>query len=164
MSIGWKLFRILCILQMLATVYFAITSLIDLLQRGSFYFFFQAVVFASASLLAIFALNILNNNYPDTPVAGTQKTIFNWLFLLNFLLLAFLFGLVIAEYREVNLLCELTGKSLFSLPSDLFLLFIIYAIILIFQLIILYCLYMLRRQIYINFRRKKFDFENDPGN
>jgi hypothetical protein len=164
MSIGWKLFRILCLLQMLATVYFAITSLIDLLQSRSFYFFFQAVAFALASSLAILGLNVVNNNYPDIPVAGTQKTIFNWLFLLNFLLLAFLFGLVIAEYRQVNLLREFTGKSLFSLPFDLVLLLIIYAVTLIFQLIILYALYTLRRQIHINFRRKKFDFENDPGN
>jgi hypothetical protein len=151
------------VLQMLATVYFAITSLIDLFQSSPFYFFFQALVFALASSLAILALNVVNNNYPDIPVAGTQKTIFNWLFLLNFLLLAFLFGLVIAEYRQVSLLREFTRKSPFGLPFHFFLPLLIYAVILIFQLIILYGLYILRRQVYVNFRRKKFDFENDPG-
>jgi len=159
MSVKWKFFGLICVLQLLATAFFSITSFINLLQLGLFYFLLQTIAFVLMTRLTILALNILNNNYPDVPVGGRQKTIFNWLFLLNFLLLAFLFGLVIAEYKNLKALTNLLDRSIFSLPFKWLLPFFIYSIILVFQFIILYGLYAIRIELYRNFMKKQFEFE-----
>jgi len=159
MSAKWKFFGLICVLQLLATAFFSITSFINLLQLGLFYFLLQTIAFVLMTWLTILALNILNNNYPDVPVGGRQKTIFNWLFLLNFLLLAFLFGLVIAEYKNLKALTNLLDRSIFSLPFKWLLPFFIYSIILVFQFIILYGLYAIRIELYRNFMKKQFEFE-----
>ena len=155
----WKFFGLTCVLQLLTTAFFSITSFINLLQLGLFYFLLQTIAFVLMTWLTILALNILNNNYPDVPVGGRQKTIFNWLFLLNFLLLAFLFGLVIAEYKNLKALTNLLDRSIFSLPFKWLLPFFIYSIILVFQFIILYGLYAIRIELYRNFMKKQFEFE-----
>jgi len=159
MSAKWKFFGLICVLQLLATAFFSITSFINLLQLGLFYFLLQTIAFVLMTWLTILALNILNNNYPDVPVGGRQKTIFNWLFLLNFLLLAFLFGLVISEYKNLKVLTNLLDRSIFSLPFKWLLPFFIYSIILVFQFIILYGLYAIRIELYRNFMKKQFEFE-----
>jgi hypothetical protein len=114
-------------------------------------------------MLTILALNIINNNYPDTPVTGKQKTNFNRLFLLNFLFLVFLFGIIIAEYRELSSVAELFSRTVFQLPFNLYIPFLIHLFILFFQLAILYGLYELRRELYFNFMKKKFEFEKDQA-
>lgn len=151
-------------MQMLATVYFALTAFISLFQSGEVYYFFETIAFALMSSLAIMALNILGNNYPDKPVAGGQKTIFNWLFLLNFLLLAFLFGLFFAEYGQLKALSGIMSRPLATLPFRFFVPFLAIIMLLIFQFVILYGLYTLRRLLYINFfEKKQFEFEEREG-
>jgi hypothetical protein len=111
----------------------------------------------------ILAINILNINYPDVPVTGKQKTNFNRLFLLNFLFLVFLFGTIFAEYRELNDIATFTGKHFFDLPFQFYLFLFSDTVILIFQFIILYGLYELRRELNFNFMKKEFDFEKDQS-
>ena len=159
MSIRWQLFRIVCLLQMLASSFFTITALISFIESISFAAFVRVVLFLFIFLLTILAVNILNKNYPDVPVAGKQKTSFNRLFLFNFLFLVFLFGIIIAEYRQLNALSALIGKPLFNLPFEFLISPIVNVVMLIFQLIILYGLYLLRRELYINFIKKEFEFE-----
>ncbi len=113
--------------------------------------------------LAIFGINLVNTNYPDKPVAGRQKSVFNWLFLLNFLLLAFLFALFFSSYNQLKIISTLLGRSFFSLPVRMLLTFLIPFTILAFQFIILYGLYTLRRKLYENFNARQFEFEA-PGN
>ncbi len=161
MPIRWKLFRMVCILQMLIASVLAIMSLIWLIKTASFTSFIRILLFLLIFLQTILAVNILNTNYPDTPVTGRQKVSFNRLFLLNFLFLVFLFGIIFAEYRELNALAELIGKPIFQLPFQLLIVLLANFIVLIFQLIILYGLYQLRRELYTNFMRKEFDFEKD---
>jgi len=162
MRLNWNLFKVVCFLQMLATAFFAITAFITLFQASDIYFLFESIAFALMSSLAILALNILGSNYPDKPITGRQKSIFNWLFLLNFLLLTFLFGLVFAEYGLMRSLPHLAGQSIFSLSFELWLPFLINVSLLIFQFIILYGLYSIRRQLYINFfKNKRFEFESE---
>lgn len=161
MPLRWKLFRIVCILQMLGSSVFAIMALIYFFESNSFSAFIGIVLFLLIFLQTILAVNIINNNYPDTPVTGKQKTNFNRLFLLNFLFLVFLFGIIFAEYRGLNTTAELIGKSIFDLPFQLFAYLIGSVITLVFQLIILYGLYSLRRELYFNFMKKQFDFEKD---
>ena len=113
----------------------------------------------SIFLLTILAIHLLNNNYPDVPVTGKQKANFNRLFLINFLFLAFLFGIVFAEYREVQSWSELIDKSFFDLPFEMYIGLLSSTGILILQLTILYGLYELRRELYTNFMKKEFEFE-----
>ena len=162
MSAAWKLFKFVCFLQMLVTVYFTLTSFISLFQSGDFYYILEALSFALMACFSIMALNILGSNYPDKPVVGRQKCIFNWLFLLNFLLIAFLFGLFFAEYGQLKALSTLFGRSIFSLPFRLLLPLLVVVILLVFQFIILYGLYEIRRLLYKNFFiSKKFEFEKE---
>ena len=161
MPVSWKLFRIVCVFQMLVAFFYLFRSLIDFAQTGILNFLFQTIAFTAITWLSILALIILNNNYPDKPIYGLQKRIFNWLFVINFLLLSFLFALVFSEYAELNLFLKLTNGSIFDLPLILSIKLLTYIIMLLFQFLLLYGLYNLRRLIYINFKRKKFEFEDD---
>ena len=161
MPIRWKLFRVVCIIQMLAASVFTIMAFIHFVESGNFYSFISILLFLLIFLLTILTINILANNYPDVPVAGKQKTNFNRLYLLNFLFLVFLFGIIFAEYRELTILARFVNKSLVELPFGFFLYGIANAVILLFQFIILYGLYVLRRELYVNFMKKQFDFEKE---
>ena len=87
------LFRIVCFLQMLITVFLTFTSVISLFSTGRLYFVIESLAFMLMAALAILGLTLMSTHYPDKPVTGKQKSVFNWLFLLNFLLLAFVFAL-----------------------------------------------------------------------
>jgi phosphoglycerol transferase MdoB-like AlkP superfamily enzyme len=134
-------------------------TLLDFFRHASFGDIFKLILFLLITLISIFAVNILNNNYPDTPVTGGQKKTFNRLFLLNFLFLAILFGLIIAEFRTALAISKLLNISFFELPFRLLMMFFSYVLTLIFQFIILYGLYDLRRLLYVNFMKRKFEFE-----
>jgi hypothetical protein len=148
---------------MLAASVFAIMALIRFFESGSFSSFIRILLYLIIFLQTILAVNIINNNFPDTPVTGRQKTNFNRLFLLNFLFLVFLFGLVFAECRQLNALTQITGKSIFELPFEWCMFLVIHITMLIFQFIILYGLYQLRRELYFNFMKKEFDFEKNQS-
>ena len=161
MSTAWKLFKFVCFLQMLATVYLTLTSFISLFQSLELYYIFETMAFALMACLAILALNVLGSNYPDKPVTGRQKSIFNWLFLLNFLLIAFLFGLFFAEFGQLKMLAVFLERSVFGLPFRMLFPLLVISMLLVFQFIILYGLYEIRRLLYKNFLiNKKFEFES----
>lgn len=163
MPVKWKLFRIVCILQMLSSSVFTITALIHLMQAGGFTAFIRMILFLFIFLLTILAIDILHNNYPDAPVTGKQKSRFNRLFLLNFLFLVFLFGIIFAEFRQLNNLSEFISKPVFALPAELFIPIITSIVTLVFQFILLYGLYQLRRELYTNFLKKEFEFERQQA-
>ena len=119
-SLKWALIRIVSFLQLLATAFFCITSFISLFQTDHIYFLFQTLAFLLICSLAILFLNVFNNNYPDKPIVGKQKSFFNWLFLLNFLLLAFLFALIFAEYRDLKLIANVLNRTILLLPFPFF--------------------------------------------
>ena len=144
---------------MLMTVYLCFSSLISLFKSGEFYFALETCFFLLMASLAIFGLNLYNTNFPDRPVVGRQKSVFNWLFLLNFLLLAFLFALFFSSYSQLQSIAILLGRSFFTLPVRLLLTFLIPFSLLAFQFIILYGLYTLRRKLYENFNARQFEFE-----
>ena len=157
MSIRWKLFRAICIVQMIAAAVNVLDILFNFFRYASWTGLIGLILFTAILLLTILAVNLLNNNYPDDPVEGRQKKSFNRLFLINFLFLAFLFGFVIAEIRSLNKLIISLGIS--SLPRSIFLMLFVYSVMLILQLIILYGLYKLRLELYSNFMKRKFEFE-----
>jgi hypothetical protein len=161
MSTGWKIFRLVCVLQMILAAFILFSGLFKFFRYASFAEVFRLLLFLLIMLLSIFAVNTLNNNYPDTPITGNQKRTFNRLFLLNFLFLAVLFGLIIAEYRQVSGIAVLLDRPIIRLRFSYYMMLLSYITVLIFQFVILFGLYDLRRILYINFRKKKFEFERD---
>jgi hypothetical protein len=159
MPTSWKLYRVLCFFQTAAAAFVILTSIFSFFQSPSFSDVARALLFILVLMLSIFAINTVNNNYPDKPIDGNQKTVYNRLFMLNFVFLAFLFGFVFAEYRVVNRFAKLIDQPVLSLPFELIISLITYVLTLIFQLVILYGLYQLRVVLYENFRKRKFDFE-----
>lgn len=159
MPIRWKLFRAICIVQMIAAAVNVLDILFTFFRYASWSGLIGLIVFTAILLLTILAVNLLNNNYPDDPVEGKQKKNFNRLFLINFLFLAFLFGFIIAEFRSLNKLSMSLSVDFYSLPLGIFLMLFVYFIVLILQLTILYGLYKLRLELYSNFMKRKFEFE-----
>jgi hypothetical protein len=159
MSIGWQIFRIICLLQMLMTTYFTFSNLMRLFNKGQVQFFWEALAFGLVGTLSVFALSVLNANYPDKPIAGKQKSTFNWLYLLNFILLAFLFGLFFSTINFLKEVSTVTGKEIFSLPFSNWIPTIVCSAMLIFHFIILYGLFILRRLLFLNHHLHQQDFE-----
>ena len=151
--------RIICILQTLIAIVRCLTSLFGLLMGGGFMLLLQAIAFGFIAALSILTIAIYNNNYPDKPVDGRQKKYFNRIFLINFLLIAFLFGFVFRDYQDAIL--QSGSLDSVSEPLVFFIPFIISCCILIFHFSILYGLYWLRRQINNNVSSRQFDFEDE---
>lgn len=154
--------RIICIFQALIAIFACFASLFDILTEGGFMSLLQAIAFGFIAALPILTFTIYNNNYPDKLIEGRQKKLFNRIFLINFLLIALLFGFVFRDYRDGVMLSKLPG---FKSRSFLFFFFpfIISCIILVFHFSILYGLYWLRRHINNNVSSKQFDFEEENG-
>jgi len=151
--------RIICILQTLIAIVQCFTSLFGVLM-GSFMMLLQAIAFGFIAALPILTFTVYNNNYPDKLIEGRQKKNFNRIFLINFLLIAFLFGFVFRDYRDGILQSRTLGVgSGFDLVF--FIPFILSCCILIFHFSILYGLYWLRRQINNTVSSKQFDFEDE---
>ncbi|MGZ8525109.1 MAG: hypothetical protein ACXWV1_11810 [Chitinophagaceae bacterium] len=159
MPLRWKLFRAICIVQMLAAAVNVLDILFNFFLYASWGGLIGLALFTSIMLLTILGVNLINNNYPDNPIEGKQKKSYNRLFIINFLFLTFLFGFIVAEFRSLNKLANTTGKYLSDLPLGIFVMLIVYTCMLLFQLIILYGLYKLRVELYSNFTKRKFDFE-----
>ena len=160
MPFHWKLFRTICIAQLIAAAFNILDTLFNFFRYASWSGLIGLALFLAIMLLAVLAIHLLNNNYPDEPVEGKQKKSFNRLFLINFLSLSFLFGFIISEFRSLNHLTTITGKTFFDFSFGIFMMLFIYVGMLIFQLIILYGLYKLRLELYSKFMKRKFDFEN----
>jgi len=151
--------RIICILQILIAIVQCFTSLFGVLM-GSFMMLLQAIAFGFIAALPILTFTVYNNNYPDKLIEGRQKKNFNRIFLINFLLIAFLFGFVFRDYRDGILQSRTLGVgSGFDLVF--FIPFIISCCTLIFHFSILFGLYWLRRQINNTIGSRQFDFEDE---
>lgn len=159
MPLRWKIFRAICVVQLL----FASLNMLQSLFYLFLYFSFRSIaglmLFTAIMFLCILGMNLVNNNYPDEPVQGSQKKNFNRLFLLNFLFLAFLFGFIIAEFNSLKQFANTAALTFFQLPFTAYIMLINYLLILILQLCILYGLFRLRLELYSNFMNKKFEFE-----
>ena len=152
--------RILCILQTLIAIVLCFISLFGLVTGDGLMSLLQAIAFGFIAALPIMTFMIYNNNYPDKLIEGKQKRNFNRIFLINFLLIAFLFGFVFRDYRDA-----VNQSKLLDLESGpwliFFIPFIISCCVLLFHFGILYGLYWLRQHINNNVSRKQFDFEDE---
>ncbi len=159
MPARWVLFKIICSLQIIATFWAGTTHLISFFRQFSFSGFAGFVVYLLSLLLAMMALQLLSTNYPAQPVAGRQKNYFNILFMLNFLLLAFHFAFFFSELQSLKNFAGIVNRRILSLPVSLLYDFGTNIVILVFQLSILYGLFVLRRLLYRNFSHSSFEFE-----
>ncbi len=158
MPLNWQLFRIVCLIQSAMSIYYFFTSMTSLFEQGGLLHFFSLICFGLVATFALFAFTLINSNYPNKPVAGKQKSWFNWLFLLDFLVLAFLFSIFFSTLRDYKHLRTLVPDSL--IPSAWKWVLGTTALILIFQFIILFGMYSLRRLLFINaYKIKQFEFE-----
>jgi len=131
--------RIICIIQLLIAIFQCLASLIGFIG-GEFIFLLQAIAFALIAALPVFTFAIINNNFPDQPIEGKQKRNFNRLFLINILLISFLFAFVFRDYKDGIRLSNLTGIGSGSFLIY-FISFIFSCIELLFHFSILYGLY-----------------------
>jgi len=152
-------FRLICVAQLILAAWYCIICFLNLFSTGQFIYLIQAICYFFICWLPVFALSLFGSNYPDKPVVGDQKKMFNRLFIINFLLLSFLFAFVFKEYRQMSAIAYLTGLSIFDVFPELFLDITVYTCMLIFHLLILYGLYRLRISLADNFAGKKFEFE-----
>ena len=155
--------RIICVIQILIATFLCLSSLIGLLLSGDLILLLSVFAFGFIAVLPIFTFTVFNRNYPDKLIEGKQKKYFNRIFIINFLLIAFLFGFVFSNYQAVILqstsMNEGSGTDLvFFIPL------FISCCILIFHFSNLYGLYWLRRQINKNDSSKQFDFEIQDKN
>ena len=157
----WKLFQVCCCLQILLSALHGIVSFIGVFQYiHPMQFILRAIAYGFIFWLAAFGLSIFNKLYPDQPITGKDKKLFNRLFLINFFLSAFLFALVFAELGRLQDYIRMFGLSGTELPFEFYIPLIAYLLMLLFHFLILYGMYNLRIQLYHNYRKKKFEFEN----
>ncbi|HEU5164350.1 MAG TPA: hypothetical protein VFU29_02350 [Chitinophagaceae bacterium] len=152
--------RIVCIIQILIAIFLCISSLFGVLMGSGIMSLLQAIAFGFIAALPILTIAVYNKNYPDKIIEGRQKKYFNRIFLINFLLIAFLFGFVFRDYRDAIVQSRSLGLGS-GVYLAFFIPFILSCCILIFHFSILYGLYCLRRQINNNGSRKQFDFEEE---
>jgi hypothetical protein len=161
MRIGWKLFQICCCLQLLLTGLYAVFSFFGMFEKDQpVPFLIRTVAFCFLFWLPAFGLSTFNRLYPDQPVTGKSKKLFNRLFIINFLLSAFLFGLVFSELGSLSDLSRRLYMSRTELPFAIYIQLISYLLMIVFHFLILYGLYSLRLLLNYNFRKKKFEFED----
>jgi hypothetical protein len=165
LPISWKIFRIICILQLLM-VATKIMLAISRLFAGQRFFVhgLEIIVYILMFVFLYQGLSLLNYNYPDIPLTDKQKRQFNLLFLVNFLVIAFLFAMVVSEYRlMMPLFVFVTDSFKASLAVSSYFLFT--TLVFLFHLVFLFGMYTLRRGIYqrtIDTWYHQFD-ENKPG-
>jgi hypothetical protein len=160
MPLRWKIFRTICIIQLLAASFFSLKHVITSFRFLTFSNIAGLGLFTAILFLCVLGINLVNNNYPDEPVDGAQKKTFNRTFLLNFLMLSFLFGFTLAEFRELKSVATLYNTTVFELPPRYFIILFSYLLVLVLQLFILYGLFKLRLELSSNFRKRKFEFED----
>ena len=149
-TLHWQLFRILCIVQLIMVLYSLIINVSRLFDHANTLSDIVSVV--SYALVALFlfqGLSILQDNYPDSPLNTRQKRRFNVFFLINFLLIAFLFAKTVQVWQIlplINFQTMVRNNMLFTLIFYIFQSIVVF----IFHLVFLYGMYRLRKQIYEN--------------
>ncbi len=151
MPIRWKIFKAIAVLQLIFVTFKTFTSFAALFFAERFLFPILDI-FTYGLMLAFVTLGftVVNYNFPETPLSTTRKRWFNYLFLLNFLLIAVLFAKAITDWGWVNVITEREFVSLGT--SKIYYYFLLFHSTLIFliHLYLIYSMYKLRKEIYSN--------------
>jgi hypothetical protein len=117
LTTGWKLFRIICIVQLVLVAFQGMLTISGLFGAKHIIMgLIELIVYTCVFVFVYNGLSMLNYNYPDIPLSPKQKRSFNLLFLFNFLFIAFLFARVVNTWDIFFILFEadnLTIKNWF---------------------------------------------------
>jgi hypothetical protein len=147
----WKVFRIMCVLQVLIAGLCAGYSFFYMLFLPTLFNVLDAFCFTAVGLFAALGISLINRNYPDIPPEGAQKRYFNWLYLINFFLIAYLAAHVYSEKTAVAVAFLYAANGLGILW--LILPVIMYFMMFLLQIYILFRMFRLRRELYANYIR-----------
>jgi amino acid transporter len=165
LTLRWKIFRLLCIFQLLAIVYplvIEITYLFD--GNDTLRELINIVCYGTVFIYVCLGLSVLSENYPDTPLSTSQKRRFNLLFLFNFLLIAFLFAKVVSGWWIVPYIFN-PSYSWNAIPFVFIFTILLRLFTFVFHLAFLWGMYRLRQQIHQNSVTSWYEqFDHDaPG-
>jgi hypothetical protein len=108
---GWRIFRAVCIIQLVLVAFQGMLSLSGLFNgKHIITSMVEILVYTCLFVFVYEGLSILNYNFPDIPLSQKQKRTFNILFVLNFLFIALLFARVVNTWWVLPFLWEYEGK------------------------------------------------------
>jgi hypothetical protein len=150
LTTGWKIFRIICIVQLVLVAFQGMLTISRLFtSKGIVMSLVELLVYTCVFVFVYDGLSMLNYNFPDIPLSPKQKRSFNLLYLLNFLFIAFLFARVVNTWGILPLLF---GQGQLSIRN--WFLIIIYLIspwfVFFIHLVFLAGMFRLRRLIHKN--------------
>jgi hypothetical protein len=161
LPVSWRLFKAACIIQMILVALTLVLSFAGIFYGADLgWRILESTAYGTILVFLYQGFSILNDNYPDQPLLEGQKRQFNFLFLFNFLLISFLFGKVVIQWRySYSMVTQLTmtskGYLIVLLPL------IIAVLIFVLHLVYLFGMYRLRILLYENNQR---NIENNfPG-
>lgn len=150
LSTSWKFFRIVCIVQLVLVAFQGMLSFSGLFSRKSAVMsIIELVVYTFVFVFVYEGLSLLNYNYPDVPLSTKQKRSFNFLYLANFLFIAFLFARVVNTWWIVPFILKTKNLSAFNW-FYIIVLFAFSWFIFIIHLVFLGGMFRLRRLIHQN--------------
>ena len=152
MPIRWKIFKAIAVLQLIFVTFKAFTSFAGLFfEAGLFFSILDILTYGLMLAFVTLGFSVVNYNFPETPLSVSRKRWFNYLFLLNFLLVAVLFAKAINEWELVGMFNAREFVSA-SGTSKIYYYFLLAHNTLIFllHLYFLYSMYRLRKEIYSN--------------
>jgi hypothetical protein len=166
LTTSWKIFRVISIIQLVMVSLQAMLALVDLFfYNSTIWYSLAGVVIYSVMFFFIYqGLSLLNDNFPDVPLTDKQKLLFNRLFLINFLLIAWLFAKVVNNWWVIPFVSEVNKSPVLSMMGLLAPL-LLSAVTFILHLVFLWGMIRLRRVIYQNTVStwvEQFD-ESKPG-
>jgi hypothetical protein len=118
-------------------------------RENTLLYLINTAAYTMVFLFVYHGLSILNYNYPDQPLSAKQKRLFNLLYLVNFILIAFLFARVVNDWWMVRFVFDpevVKNNSWYMMTALLFMSWLIFII----HLITLGGMFKLRRFIHQN--------------
>lgn len=148
----WKLFRTICIVQLILVAFKGMLSFGEVLYQSNIAVGIIDIIAYTAVFIFVYnGLSMLNYNYPDVPLSPKQKRWFNILYLINFILIAFLFAQVVNSWWMTNFVFDknsfTSNKSAWFFTAGLLL---VSWFVFIIHFIFLAGMFKLRRLIYQN--------------
>ncbi|OQP55983.1 hypothetical protein A4H97_20565 [Niastella yeongjuensis] len=165
LTTSWKAFRTACIVQLILVAFKGMFSFREVfIQNNALVGFINIIAYALVFIFVYHGLSMLNYNYPDVPLSPKQKRWFNILYLINFILIAFLFAQIINNWWMARFVFDLGtfnaskaawlyGSALFSISWFIF----------IIHFVFLAGMFKLRRAIHENTINTWYDqFDQKP--
>ena len=157
LSTSWKVFRIICICQLVLVAFQGMLSISGILSGKSVVMHIvEIIVYALLFIFVYEGLSMLNYNYPDVPLSIKQKRRFNLLYILNFLFIALLFARVVNTRWIVPFLIHTSDLNTYNW-FYIIVVFLFAWLIFIIHLVFLVGMFKLRRLIHQNTINKWYD-------